>query len=979
MPAALLLLFLAAAAAAQGGRNGDLLTPAERLWLEQNRDQIAIAFELNYAPFSFLDAHAQPAGLTHDYLFLVESRLGVHFRRIYFPTLDELLGKVRTGEGRFIVNALTNTPQRRRFIAFTEPFIAIPNVIITRHDREQPLREDRLSGLKVSLVKSYAVTDYLLDRKLGFVSDLVADDLTALLNVSFERSDAAVLDLATVTYLISQKGISNLTVAGETGFSNRLAMGASISEPVLRDILQKGLSSIGAEERKEIERRWFDTSPHTVFADWRLWAGFLGAFLLLLAVTGGVILWNRTLRREVGLRTEALSREKDRLRESEARFRTLFENSPVSLLEEDFSAVRGRLDELARSGVSDFGAYFLGHPEEVGRLAALVKICDFNGQTVSMLQADSRDDVLRNLSGYFTRESLAVFREELLALAKGATDFQAEIPVVNRKGKKILLALYVAVLPEHRNNWSRILVTLLDITERKRIMEELRMTRASVEAASDAVYWIASGARIADVNPAACRLLGYSREEMLRMTVAELDPLFDPEHWERAVFPVLRTRGSLRFESVHRARDGRVIPVEVAANYFLFDGEEVLCAFARDLSERKKAEEEKKKLEEQLFQSQKLESIGRLAGGVAHDFNNMLSVILGQTEVCLAEIEARHPLGDHLNEIRSAAERSADLTRQLLAFARRQTISPQAVDLNGTVSAMRKMLQRLIGEDIRLTWQAQADLWAIRIDPSQLHQILVNLCVNARDAIRDKGQIGMEGRNCVLGPSDCEAYPDCSPGEYVRLSVADSGCGMDKETLSHIFEPFYTTKGVGEGTGLGLATVFGIVTQNRGFLRVQSEPGKGTVMDVYLPRSAEAVAPPPAEAPVLASKKGSETILLVEDEPAILKTAKFMLEKQGYRVLEADTPGEALRIAKDRGAAIDLLVSDVIMPEMNGKDLQQLLLDRYPRMRTLFISGYTADVIAQHGVLDEGVHFLPKPFSLAVLASSVREVLDQPE
>jgi signal transduction histidine kinase len=396
----------------------------------------------------------------------------------------------------------------------------------------------------------------------------------------------------------------------------------------------------------------------------------------------------------------------------------------------------------------------------------------------------------------------------------------------------------------------------------------------------------------------------------------------------------------------------------------------------QELAERKRAEEEREKLQAQLFQAQKIESVGRLAGGVAHDFNNMLGVILGYTELALQGLSPDSPLYESLMEIGKAARRSAELTRQLLAFARKQTIDPEVLDLDGTIEGMLKMLKRLIGEDIDLVWRPGPGLWPVKMDPVQVDQILANLCVNARDAITGTGRIIIETENVALDKEYCAGQAGAVPGDYVQLAVTDDGCGMDQETRSKLFEPFFTTKEVGKGTGLGLATVYGIVRQNNGFIRVDSEPGKGSTFRICLPRHRAANGRTRQEGRPLGTMGGQETILLVEDEPAILKLAARMLGRQGYTVLAAATPGEALRLAREHGGGIDLLMTDVVMPEMNGRDLARKLIASYPGLKCLFMSGYTANVIAHHGVLDADVHFIQKPFSMQDLAARVRQVLE---
>jgi CheY-like chemotaxis protein len=371
-----------------------------------------------------------------------------------------------------------------------------------------------------------------------------------------------------------------------------------------------------------------------------------------------------------------------------------------------------------------------------------------------------------------------------------------------------------------------------------------------------------------------------------------------------------------------------------------------------------------------------MESVGRLAGGVAHDFNNMLSVILGNVELAMNVLSSDDPVLKRLKVVSDAAKRSAALTQQLLAFARRQPVSPKVLDLNQTVEEMLKMVRHLIGEDIELVWQPACNLPSVNMDPSQLDQLLVNLCVNARDAISGTGTIVVDTQNAVIARTISTAYSKIPPGKYVVLTVRDNGCGMGKETLSHLFEPFFTTKGQGKGTGLGLATVYGIVTQNNGFIDVISELGKQTIFMIYLPSFTTPSDESDDSGEQVDLCHGNETILLVEDEPMLIDLTKDMLVQLGYTVLTAISPIEAIRLNKEYLGQIDLLITDVIMPEMNGRDLARAVTSCCPEVKVLFISGYTADVIAHHGVLDKSVHFLQKPITSEALAGKVREVLE---
>jgi two-component system cell cycle sensor histidine kinase/response regulator CckA len=360
---------------------------------------------------------------------------------------------------------------------------------------------------------------------------------------------------------------------------------------------------------------------------------------------------------------------------------------------------------------------------------------------------------------------------------------------------------------------------------------------------------------------------------------------------------------------------------------------------------------------------------------VAHDYNNMLSVIIGNVELAQVKAERSAPVEDNLEQILQAANRSRDITRQLLAFASKQIINPKVLDLNDSVADMLKMLRNLLGENINLAWHPKKDLWSVKMDPSQLDQVLANLCINARDAIADVGKMTIETDTVSFDEDYCKTHLGFVPGEHVLLTVSDDGCGMDKETLKNIFEPFFTTKQTGDGTGLGMATAYGIIKQSEGFINVYSEPDQGTTFKIYLPRcEGEGVVVKETTASQVQKGQG-ETVLLVEDELAIVKLATAMLGELGYRVLAANSPTEALSVAEVHQGEIQLLLTDVVMPDMNGRDLAKQVQEMCPEMKVLYMSGYTANVIAHHGVLDEGINFIQKPFARGDLSIRIREVL----
>ena len=635
------------------------------------------------------------------------------------------------------------------------------------------------------------------------------------------------------------------------------------------------------------------------------------------------------------------------LRESQSSFIQLFESAPIPMAyASDVERYRGttwneawyrtfgysREQAEGRSG-NDFGLWV--NPTERSRFIEMAKQQNYVSDFETLLR--HRDGAVRNCS-LFGR-------------------------FIDKDGHRLLMVVY------------------LDITDRKRAEVTLRRSHQTLLTVLDGID---ATVYVADMNS----------HEILFMNKYMIDAFggdftgqrcYDAFRGESA--PCGNCTNDRLLDADGRPTGGCVLETKnpLTGKWYInhdrairwLDGRMVRLQIASDVTLIKEMEQERKRIGEQLKQAQKMEAIGTLAGGIAHDFNNMLGAILGYTELGMMEVSPADPIHGRLKDIQQAAQRSADLTRQLLAFARKQTVAPKVLDLNETVEGMLNMLRKLIGENIDLVWLPGRQLDRVRIDPSQVEQLLANLCVNARDAIHDTGKITVETRPVTLDETFCAAHAGCVTGRYVLLAVSDNGCGMDARTMSHLFEPFFTTKEVGKGTGLGLATVYGMVKQNNGFIDVNSQPGQGASFEIYFPRhtaEADRTTKKDAAQPAVC---GNETILLVEDEPMILDIAVNILERQGYTVMAAATPGEAIRLAQEHDGAIHLLMTDVVMPEMNGKDLANNLLSLYPKLKCLFMSGYTADVIAHHGVLNQGVHFIQKPFSVQALAVKVREVLDK--
>ncbi len=519
-----------------------------------------------------------------------------------------------------------------------------------------------------------------------------------------------------------------------------------------------------------------------------------------------------------------------------------------------------------------------------------------------------------------------------------------------------------------------------DVTERTRTEQALnaseRKYRSIVQNMNDALYVHEFSGRILDVNDRACQMLGYERGQIMGRNVMDFSA---PESQGSAATLLARllADGSAVFEVMQVRADGSTFPVEVSTKVVSTEGNGLLQAVVRDLTERARAEAERASLEEQLRQAQKMEAVGRLAGGIAHDFNNLLTVITGNVEMCLDLAARDRNLRAYLDEIGHASRRAASLTAQLLAYSRRQILQPRIVNLGSLVAGMVGMLQRLLGEDVSIHTRLPEALGMVRVDPGRIEQVIMNLAINSRDAMPQGGILTIQTSDVVLGEEDARELRGAPPGQYMLLSISDTGTGMDTATLERLFEPFFTTKETGKGTGLGLATVYGIVKQSEGHIACESEVGRGTTFRIYLPRvRTDPAESEQAEITTASPRGGQETILLVEDDEPVRRLVTSVFEARGYTVLNAESGGDALAALSTFQGAPDLLVTDVVMPGMNGKEVAREVQGRHPGISVLFISGYAENAIAHHGVLDPGVHFIQKPFTSAELLRKVRSILD---
>lgn len=584
-------------------------------------------------------------------------------------------------------------------------------------------------------------------------------------------------------------------------------------------------------------------------------------------------------------------------------------------------------------------------------------------------------EILPSQSLIIFREKLAEHLPKIRASNLGSLSYTDKLDLLHKDGSIIHTEIKTTYLYNEEGELEIIGVTR-DITEQKKIKKALGESEAKIRSLFDnieiGVSIISPAMEILDINH-------FMRKRFPEVEISQRPLCFKsfnnpPSENICEGCPTVKTLkdGKVHEISTSREHSGIMRNYRIISAPIFNDEKEVTAAFemVQDITE-------KLSLESQLRQAQKMEAVGRLAGGVAHDYNNMLGVILGYAELAMDKLDTDHEVYDDLVQIIDASKRSAEIVQQLLAFARKQTIAPRIIDLNVAVGKIINMLRRLIGEDIDLIWSPCHDLFQVKMDPTQIEQIMTNLCVNSRDAIHGVGKITIETKKIKIDDSYCDDHTGFMPGEYAMLAISDDGIGMDKTILENIFEPFYTTKDIGKGSGLGLAMVYGIVKQNDGFINVYSEPEKGTTFKIYLPREIGEIIDAPEEKDEGAPPHGNgETVLVVEDEISILKLTDRLLNKLGYNVLAADSPEKAIKTVEEYGGKIHLMITDVILPQMNGKELVEQIRKTWPEIKHLFMSGYTADIIAHRGMLEEGAQFIPKPFSMMELAVKVKKALE---
>jgi len=641
---------------------------------------------------------------------------------------------------------------------------------------------------------------------------------------------------------------------------------------------------------------------------------------------------------------QALLESKEKLRQSEEYHRTLIQNS---------------IDAI---GVIDGKGKIIFQSESAAKILGY-ETAERCGENIeSIIHPDDKKRIMKQIAAIVPKYGL-IEKMNTRAVHKDGS-------IRNIEGT----ARNMLHLPEIKG----IILNYRDVTERIEANKLISKLSTAVEQTGNTIMITDIEGNIEYTNPQFTKITGYTAAEALGKNPRILNAGTQPKEYYTDMWLTIQTGEVWRGEFHNKTKKGLLYWESVVITP-IKENDEIInfLAIKQDITEQKNEHEQNEQLQKQLMQSQKMESVGRLAGGVAHDFNNMLMVIIGYAEMMEQDMDKENPFLHLVKEIKTTGLRSATLTKQLLAFARKQTVATEVLNINHTISDMLKMLKRLIGENINLRWEPDDNLWDIKMGSGQIDQILANFCVNARDAIDGAGVLTIKTENENITESFHANYAEFSPGDYVKITISDNGCGMDKETQQHVFEPFFTTKKQGEGTGLGLSTVYGIVKQNQGIINICSDLGQGTTFEIYLPRHLDKTPILPDKTPEQPHARGNATVLLVEDEPMILKLVTTMLEKNGYTVVAVGIPNLALEQANSYSGDIHLLLTDVIMPDINGSELAKEISKNYPNIKCLFMSGYTDDIIAQQGVLDDDVSFISKPFSRDALIAKVQETLAQ--
>lgn len=948
-----LLLFFVVSLVFRVGASDLALDPEEADWVAKHK-VLRIGVTPDWPPFEYIDKNGDYRGLSADFIRLVTESLGIKLEIVsaddsWDVVMKKLKNKELDGVGSIFVSEA-----RRPYINFSHPYVDVPHLIIVREKDESFARMEDLNGRKLAYMRGWVCQEFI-ERDYPGIRLSLSPALEGMIGqVLLGTSDAGLIDFASLAYYSRLHNLSGLKVAMISPYAPKLAFGFPESDKVAAALFDKAMAAVPEEKLEQIKDKWLrgpDTNARKFKIALQSLAGI--AFIALL-----VFFWNVLLQRRVAERTKALEKEIEQnrrqavaIKESEGKIRAIFDQTLqfIGLL-----TIDGTLIEANKSSME----FVKGEPEDlIGRKFWETPWWSHSAE----LQAKLKESIEQVAQG-------AIIRFE-----STHKDFNGKIHYIDFSLKKYqdefsridyLIAEGHDISQEHES-----LMSLKDSEERFRLLFE----------SSPDPCWLIQDEKFIECNVSAMILFGFkAKDDFLGLHPAALSPEYQPDgQLSYAVANEIMAKGLakgvVRFEWEHKRLDGSIFPVEITLSSVMLKGKLALYCIGRDLTERRKAEQESKRLQEQFLQAQKMESIGRLAGGVAHDFNNLLTGIRGFTELILFEPDLPESVCEMLNEISKAGISATALTRQLLAFSRKQIFEPHIINLNELVLHLQKLLVRLLGEDVTLKLSLNKDLGSCFADPGQIEQVLVNLSVNARDAMPGGGILILETANVYFDES-VELDVPLAPGQYLMLAVSDNGTGMTEEVKKHMFEPFYTTKESGKGTGLGLATVYGVVRQSGGNIVVYSEPGHGTTFKIYLPRVSGDAEIMKVEADEIQNGNG-ELIILAEDEALLRNLVTRGLPEFGYRVIAFADGNSALEWLKDTSECPAMLVTDVVMPGINGRQFADKVQEARSGLPTLFVSGYTEDAIVSHGILQNDIKFLAKPFSISTLAAKIGAIL----
>ena len=934
------------------------MTPEERAWLSEHDGKIRLAPDPDARPIDFIDEKGKFQGLALDYVRLIEKRLKFNFNIVHHKTWEEVIRKAKDKEVD-VLCTFTKNEQRAQWMLFTEPYIVIPTVILTREEFKGNLTPDTMKDMKVTFTKGWVVDDYLR-KNYSHLNMLPAIDSNAAMNnLITHKADAWVTALTVASIKIEEARVSNIRIAGETELSFRLSMASRKDWPVLNNILKKGLALISEKERADIFNKWIQIEQQSIFESKPFWITVFAIMAIAFLPVIIIYSWNKTLKGKVEQKTEALGMElkvrkraEEELRDSEEKYRTLFETMAQGVVYQDGE---GKIISANPSAEKILG----------------LSIAQMQGRT----SIDPRWKSIHEDGSDFPGET----HPAMISLSTGRKVKDAVMGVFNPQTESYRWISINAVpqFKEGEDSPYQVYTTFDDITERKHAQEALRESeekyRTILEDMEEGYYEVDLSGNFTFLNDAMCKIRGQSKDELMRTNNRDY---MSPEtakavyKYFNKVYTTGKPAKNMEWETIRADGSKRYIEssVDLMKNP---EGQPIgFRGVVRDATEHKRMEAE-------LKQSQKMESIGTLAGGIAHEFNNILGIIIGNTELAIDDVPEWNPAKECLKEIRTASMRAKDVVRHILSFARKTPAQRIPLNISTIIRDSLKLMRSSIPTTIEIRQNIVCESEMILADPTEINQLLMNLCTNAVHALSEEaGVLEVSLESISLDKDSAGQYENLDTGKFVKLTVKDTGQGIDPKIMDRIFDPYFTTKDMDKGTGMGLAVVYGIVKKHDGAIKACSELAKGTVFEVLFPLIEE-VAEPELEVEPEVLPTGNESILFVDDERSLVKMGSQMLERFGYQVITKTNPTEALALFKAEPDKFDLVITDMAMPQMAGDRFAQELMQIRKDIPVILCTGHSARINEDRANAMGLAAYVMKPMVTRDFAITVRKVLDE--